>query len=107
LSFHSSEQGIPLMPSLGEFNVKCMLTLFFDTHRGVYYEFVPKLYWNITTLTTCDICETVYCQSDLKSEIYRIAFPAVRTQLITLLFLCVNFGLRTNDLFHTLPTHQM
>jgi len=42
LSLQSSEHGTPLMPSLGEFNVKCMLTVFCDTHRVVYYEFVPK-----------------------------------------------------------------
>jgi hypothetical protein len=39
LSFHSSKQGTPLMPSLGEFYVKCVLTIFCDTHRVVYYDF--------------------------------------------------------------------
>jgi hypothetical protein len=39
---HSAEQGTPLMPSLGEFYVKCMLTVFFDTHAVMYYESVPE-----------------------------------------------------------------
>jgi len=30
------------MPSLGEFDVHCMLAVFCDTHRVVYYEFVPE-----------------------------------------------------------------
>jgi len=42
LSFQSSEQGTPLIPSLGEFDVQCMLTVFCDTRRVVYYEFVPE-----------------------------------------------------------------
>jgi hypothetical protein len=76
----------------------CLLPFLTHTELCIMNLFQKDLMlMNITTLTNFGICRTMYCQSDLKSEIHRIAFPAMKTQLITFLFLCVNFGPRTND----------
>jgi len=73
-------------------NVKNVLTLSSDIHRFVLYKFVPQgqTETTLTTLTCCDVCGKMCCESDQRIGIQRDCLLYCDNTA----FLCMNFWLK-------------